>query len=124
MKLVFRCIYCSEINDLPYRHTDRASLRDECGNVISKYCDNCKKHCIVGINEVKARESKVGAMLFLTSLLLAIALAIWVYLKYAASHFNTALIIAGSICSIPFFISMIYTQSEQQSVRLFNRYYV
>jgi len=123
MKLIFRCIYCSEINKLPYKHTDRGSLRDECGQVISRHCSKCGEHCIVGINEVKARESKINGAILIGGFS-AVLLSVFAFYWYRESDFNIALLIAGSLLVIPVLFSIVYSYSEQNSVRLFNRYYV
>jgi hypothetical protein len=124
MKLIFRCIYCSNINYLPYKHTDRGKLRNEFGQVISRNCSKCGEHCIVGINEIKARESKLKGTIFIAGFISGILLSIFVFYRYKDSDFNIAVLVAGSLLVIPILFSIVYSYSEQNSVRLFNRYYV
>lgn len=124
MKLIFKCIYCNEINYLPYKHTDRGNLRAEFGQVISRNCSKCGEHCIVGINEIKARESKLNGVILIGGFISAVLLSLFAFYRYRESDFNIALLIAGSLLVIPILFSIVYSYSEQNSVRLFNRYYV
>jgi len=124
MELIFRCIYCNKINYLPYKHTDRGSLRDEYGEVISRSCSKCGEHCIVGINEIKARESKLNGIIFIGGLISTILLSICEFCKYRESDLNVAVLVAGSLLVLPVLFLIVYSYSEQNSVRLFNRYYV
>ena len=124
MKLFFRCIYCGKTNDLPYNNTDRVSLRNECGLAISRHCIKCKKHCSVGVNEVKAKESKLNSFVWLIGFLLSIIIAALVFLKLRKSDFIGALEMLGMTLAIPIFFAAVYSYSEKQAVRLFNRHYV
>lgn len=124
MKLFFKCIYCNEINYLPYNYIDRSSLRDERGQVVSMICTKCGKHCIVGVNEIKARESKLNSFILIGSFVVAFMFSVFVFYKYKESDINLALLIAGIFLAIPVLFSIVYSYSEQKSVKLFNQYYV
>jgi len=124
MKLFFRCIYCGKSNDLAYNNTDRVSLRNECGQAISRQCTKCKKHCIIGINEVKARESKLNSYVWLIGFLLSIILGAFVFLKLRTSDFRAALEMLGMTLAMPISFAIVYSYTEKQSVRLFNQHYI
>ncbi len=124
MKLFFKCIYCSEINYLPYRHMDRGSLRNECGQAISWNCSKCRKHCIVGVNEVKARGAKLNGVILIGSFVVAILLLALSFYRYSESGFNVVLLSGDVLLVVPVLFSIVYSYSEQNSVKLFNRYYV
>jgi len=124
MKLFFKCIYCSEVNYLPYRHMDRGSLSNECGQAVSWNCSKCGKHCIVGINEVKARGTKLNSVILIGSFVVAILISALSFYRYGKSGFNVALLIEDALLVVPVLFSIVYSYSEQNSVRFFNRYYV
>ena len=117
-------LHCGKSNNLPYNQTDRVSLRNECGQAISKHCSHCKKHCIIGINEVKARESKLNSFVWLIGFLLSILLGAFVFLKLRTSDFRGALEMLGMTLMIPISFAVVYSYSEKQSVRLFNQHYL
>jgi len=125
MKLILICKNCRGELKLKNSVNDRAELARERGDKFKLKCEECSKEDKYHVNDVKAKESKLialiafGVFIFGTG---TIGYLLRDYLFKLNTPYNVLAI--GGILLIPSVVYMIMTKQERDNARRFNQYWV
>ena len=102
---------------------DRAELSREIGNEFNLRCEECLREKKYHVNDVKAKESKLIALIALAIFVFGTGIIVYLLRDYFFMSNNPYYVraIGGSLI-FPFLVYMIFTKQERGNVNRFNRY--
>ena len=125
MKLILNCKNCRSEIELKYPVNDRAELARERGDKFSLKCAECSKENKYNVNEVKAKESKLIAMIAFGILVFGTGIIGYLLKDYLFMPNNPYNVLAiGGMLLIPSAVYMIMTKQERDNARRFNQYWI
>ena len=123
MNLIVNCKECRNKIMLKSSVNDRAELSREIGNEFNLRCEECLREKEYHVNDVKAKESKLIALIALAIFVFGTGIIGYLLRDYFFMSNNPYYVraIGGSLI-FPFLVYMIFTKQERDNVKRFNRY--
>jgi len=121
MKLYTKCIDCKSDLMIKSWVSTRVDLKMKLGDKMEITCKNCNRTNKYSIDDLKARESKIAALIGLVVLVIGtpfILILLWDYIWQTGLYGAFGLIL---IIGIPGSVFMIINKNEQSRVSSFNR---
>lgn len=125
MKLLINCKNCRNKIKLKNSVNDRAELARAKGNEFELKCKDCSREYRYHVNDVKAKESKLIALIaFMVFIfgtgIIGYLLSDYLFMPNNAYHF----LAMGGLLLVPSIIYMGITKQERDNARRFNSYWV
>lgn len=125
MKLIVNCKDCRNKIELKKSVNDRVQLAIEMGNEFKIKCDKCSKESNYQVNDVKAKESKLIALIAFCIFFFGTGIIGYLLKDYLFRPNNPYNVLAiGGLLLIPSIVYMIMTKQERENTRRFNSYWV
>lgn len=123
MKLIVICKNCRHKVKLKNSVSDRAELEREKGNKFKLMCNECLKEDCYHVNEVKAKESKMIALIAFGIFVFGTGIIGYLLRDYLFMPNNPYNVLAiGGLLLLPSTVYIIITKQERESIRRFNQY--
>lgn len=124
MKLIVNCKNCREKIKLKNSVNDRAELSREIGDEFKLKCKECLKESKYHVNDVKAKESKLIAVIAFVIFIFGTGIIVYLLIDYIFMPNNAYDVLAiGGVILIPSFIYMILMKQDRDNARRFNQYW-
>ena len=124
MKLIVNCKNCRNKIKLKNSVNDRAELARELGNEFKLKCEECQKEDNYHVNDVKAKESKLIALIAFGIFIFGTGIIGYLLRDYLFMPNNPYNVLAiGGLLLIPSAVYMIMTKQERDNARRFNQYW-
>ena len=125
MKLIVNCKECRNKIMLKSSVNDRAELSREIGNEFNLRCEECLREKKYHVNDVKAKESKLIALVALGIFVFGTGFIGYLLRDYFFRSNNPYYVRAViGVLIVPFWVYMIFTKQERDNASRFNRYWV
>lgn len=124
MKLIVKCKNCRNKIKLKNSVNDRIELAREIGIEFKIECEECLKEEKYHVNDVKARGSKLIALIAFGIFIFGTGIIGYIlrdYLFMTNNPYNVLSI--GGLLMVPYVVYMILTKQERDSARRFNGYW-
>ena len=124
MKLIVNCKNCRNKIKLRNSASDRAELAREKGSEFKVNCTECSKENNYHVNDVKAIEGKLIAIISLGIFVFGTGIIGYLLRDYLFVSMNPYNVLAfGGLLLTPSAVYFILTKQERDNVRRFNRYW-
>lgn len=124
MKLIVNCKDCQEKIILKNSATDRIELSKEIGNEFKLRCEGCLIEHKYHVNDVKAKESKLLAIIAFIIFVFGTGIIVYLLREYLFTPNNPYNVLAiGGIILIPSFVYVIFKKQERDDAKRFNQYW-
>jgi hypothetical protein len=122
MRLQYTCKNCHKTNRIDRGYADRGRLQRELGSSIELECRHCNLNQIYTPNDVFASSNEwVQIAIFIIVLFTSLLLGWSVFEAYSGKFFYLVFVIP-IVMGIPSLIYFNYIKSENQRVRVFNKF--